>query len=68
MLAVPKLHRAIDRKQVVLQALANSRYLFFNYKFTYSLVLLAVVDAYYLFWVVDVGGLVGAATVGLRIW
>ncbi|XP_062386963.1 uncharacterized protein LOC134075952 [Sardina pilchardus] len=47
---------AIDGKHVVLQSPANSGSLFFNYKSTYSLVLLAVVDANYLFRVVDVGG------------
>nr|XP_055053261.1 uncharacterized protein LOC129438525 [Misgurnus anguillicaudatus] len=47
---------AIDGKHVVLQAPANSGSLFYNYKSTYSLVLLAVVDANYLFRVVDVGG------------
>ncbi|RXN13484.1 nuclease HARBI1 [Labeo rohita] len=47
---------AIDGKHVLLQAPANSGSLFFNYKSSYSLVLLAVVDANYLFRVVDVGG------------
>lgn len=46
---------AIDGKHVVLQAPANSGSLFFYYKSTYSVVLLAVVDANYLFRVVDVG-------------
>ncbi|XP_034097002.1 protein ANTAGONIST OF LIKE HETEROCHROMATIN PROTEIN 1-like [Gymnodraco acuticeps] len=47
---------AIDGKHVVIQAPANSGSLYFNYTSSHSLILLAVVDAEYLFRVVDVGG------------
>uniref|UniRef100_A0A671S3S7 DDE Tnp4 domain-containing protein n=1 Tax=Sinocyclocheilus anshuiensis TaxID=1608454 RepID=A0A671S3S7_9TELE len=46
---------AIDGKHIVIQAPGNSGSLYFNYKSTFSVVLLAVVDADYHFLVMDVG-------------
>ena len=47
---------AVHSKHVVIQSPRNSGSLFFNYKSSYTSVLLAVVDAHYLFRGVDVGG------------
>jgi hypothetical protein len=46
---------AIDGKHVNVQAPPNSGSKFFNYKHSFSVVLLALVDAHYKFTVVDIG-------------
>ena len=47
---------AIDGKHTEIQAQLDSLSLFFNYKKTFSVVLLALVDATYKFTIIDVGG------------
>ena len=66
---------AVDGKHVVIKSPAYSGSIFFNYKGTFSIVLLAVVDAKYSFVVIDVdgygkqsdGGTLASSEFGMRL-
>ena len=62
---------AIDVKRIEIQATHNSGSLFFNYKKTFSVVILALVDENYKFTIIDVGGYSNSSDGGLftrSIW
>ena len=58
---------AIDGKHIMLQAPARSGSVFYNYKGTFSIVLMAIVDAQYRFTFIDVGACGSNAAFGLAL-
>ena len=49
------LHRAIDWKHIRIKAPINNGSLFYNYKGYFSMILMAICDARYVFTLVDIG-------------
>ncbi len=53
----PNCCRAVDGKHCTINAPPNSGTLYFNYKKTFSVVMLAVVDAFYKFVLIEIGSM-----------